>query len=346
MRQITAGVMGAGRIGTLHAESLLATSGVRLKSIVDPYADLGPWTSASITTGRDPDLILGDDEIEAVLVCSPTPTHADLIDAAAGAGKHIFCEKPIDLDPDRVRSTLATVERAGVKLQVGFNRRFDHSFSRVRGAVADGSVGDIHLIKITSRDPAPPPIDYVQSSGGIFVDMTIHDFDMVRFLSASEVAEVHAFGAVLVDPAIGRAGDADTAVTSLRLASGAFAVIENSRQAAFGYDQRVEVFGSRGGVEALNEVPAQVRLTTAGGTRTETPLYFFLERYKQSFVAELEAFFSSVREDCRPPVGGQDGLAALLIALAAQRSVAESRPVPVEASGSFPTGQVPCPPDP
>jgi myo-inositol 2-dehydrogenase/D-chiro-inositol 1-dehydrogenase len=341
MRQVTVGVLGAGRIGGLHAGSLLVMPGVRLKSIIDPYADLGPWTSASITTGRDSDLILGDDEIEAVLVCSPTPTHADLIDAAAGAGKHIFCEKPIDLDPDRVRATLANVERAGVKLQVGFNRRFDPTFSRVREAVADGSIGDVHLIKITSRDPAVPPIDYVESSGGIFVDMTIHDFDMVRFLSGSEVVEVHAFGAVLVDPAIGRAGDVDTAVTSLRLASGALAVIENSRQAVFGYDQRVEIFGSRGAVEAFNEVPAQVRLTTARGARTENPLYFFLERYQTSFVAELEAFFASVREDCRPPVGGQDGLASLLIGLAAQRSVAEGRPVPVEAQGSFPTGQAP-----
>jgi myo-inositol 2-dehydrogenase/D-chiro-inositol 1-dehydrogenase len=259
MRQVTVGVLGAGRIGGLHAGSLLVMPGVRLKSIIDPYADLGPWTSASITTGRDSDLILGDDEIEAVLVCSPTPTHADLIDAAAGAGKHIFCEKPIDLDPDRVRATLANVERAGVKLQVGFNRRFDPTFSRVREAVADGSIGDVHLIKITSRDPAVPPIDYVESSGGIFVDMTIHDFDMVRFLSGSEVVEVHA-------------------VTSLRLASGALAVIENSRQAVFGYDQRVEIFGSRGAVEAFNEVPAQVRLTTARGARTENPLYFFLER--------------------------------------------------------------------
>jgi myo-inositol 2-dehydrogenase/D-chiro-inositol 1-dehydrogenase len=333
MRPIVAGILGAGRIGTLHANNVVGMPGVRLKAIADPYADLGRWTAASIATGREPELILEDDEIEAVLICSPTPTHAGLVEAAAAAGKHVFCEKPIDLEPARVRVTLAAVERAGIKLQVGFNRRFDPTFSRLRAAVVDGTVGDVHLVKITSRDPATPPIEYVRSSGGIFVDMTIHDFDMVRFLAGSEVVEVHAFGAVLIDPAIGQAGDVDTALTSLRLASGALAVIENSRQAVFGYDQRVEVFGSKGGVEALNEVPAQVRSRTRQGTGSEKPLYFFLERYQRSFVVELEAFFDAIREDRNPPVGGRDGLASLLIGRAAQRSMLERRAVRVEPEG-------------
>jgi myo-inositol 2-dehydrogenase/D-chiro-inositol 1-dehydrogenase len=331
MREVTAGILGAGRIGKLHGDNLVAMPGVRLKAISDPYADLEPWAKTGVDTAREAKAILDDDEIEAVLICSPTPTHADLIDAAATAGKQIFCEKPIDLDPDRVRKTLDAVERAGVKLQVGFNRRFDPTFSRVRNAVEDGSVGDIEMIRVTARDPEPPPITYVKCSGGMFVDMTIHDFDMVRFLSGSEVEEVHVYGAVLVDPAIGTAGDVDTAVTSLKLTNGALAVIENSRRAVYGYDQRIEVFGSRGCAEARNEVPARVRLSTVDGVRSEKPLYFFLERYQQSFLAELEAFFDCIRNDTEPLVGGRDGLMSLLIGLAATRSLQEKRPIPLES---------------
>jgi len=197
--------------------------------------------------------------------------------------------------------------------------------------VVDGEIGDVHLVKVIARDPSPPPPEYVADSGGMFLDMTIHDFDMVRFLSGSEVEEVQAFGAVLVDPAIGEAGDIDTAVVTLKLANGALAVIENSRKAVFGYDQRLEVFGSEGGVEAYNESPCQVRLRTADGIRAENPLFFFLERYQRSFVVELEAFVASIREDREPPVGGCDGLMSVLIGLAAAQSMAENRPVKVEA---------------
>jgi myo-inositol 2-dehydrogenase/D-chiro-inositol 1-dehydrogenase len=332
MKIITVGVLGAGRIGRLHTENLFRMAGVRVKSIADPYADFGAWPPEGIKTGVDPSLVLDDPEIEAVLICSPTPTHADFSEAAATAGKHIFCEKPVDLDPERIRRTLKVVDAAGVKLQVGFNRRFDPTFSRVRQAVVDGDVGDIHIVKITSRDPEAPPVEYVESSGGIFLDMTIHDFDMVRYLTGSEVEEVHAMGAVLIDPAIGEAGDVDTAVTSLKMANGALAVIENSRQAVYGYDQRVEVFGSRGSAEAGNETANRVTLSTGDGVRSDTPLYFFLERYQASFVAELEAFFASVRDDREPPVGGRDGLISVLIGLAAARSMAENRPVKVESA--------------
>jgi myo-inositol 2-dehydrogenase/D-chiro-inositol 1-dehydrogenase len=331
MKQITVGILGAGRIGQVHGNNLLRMPGVKLKTVTDPYVDFTSWPPAPVVTGKEAELILEDDEIEAVLVCSPTPTHADLTERAARAGKHVFCEKPIDLDPERINRTLAVVADSGIKLQVGFNRRFDPTFARVRQAVIDGGVGEIHLVKITSRDPEAPPADYVRTSGGIFLDMTIHDFDMVRFLTGSEVEEVYATGAVLIDPAIGEAGDVDTAVTTLKMTNGAIAVIENSRQAVYGYDQRVEVFGTGGSAEAANETANRVKLSTGAGVCSDKPLYFFLERYQASFVAELEAFFSSVRHDKPTPVGGRDGLMSVLIGLAASRSLAGNRPVRVGA---------------
>ena len=331
MKKITVGVVGAGRIGKIHADNLLAMPGVRLKSVADPYLVPDDWSSRGIAPTLDPEDIFNDSEIEAVLICSPTPTHAEFTEIAAKAGKHVFCEKPIALDPDRIRKTLGVVEKAGIKLQVGFNRRFDPTFARVRQAVVDGEIGEVHLVKVVARDPSPPPPEYVADSGGMFLDMTIHDFDMVRFLSGSEVEEVQAFGAVLIDRAIGEAGDVDTAVVTLKMSNGALAVIENSRRAVFGYDQRLEVFGSEGGIEAANESPCQVRLRTAAGIRAENPLYFFLERYQRSFVVELEEFVASIREDREPAVGGRDGLMSVLVGLAAAQSLAENRPVKVEA---------------
>ncbi|HSL19316.1 MAG TPA: inositol 2-dehydrogenase [Methylomirabilota bacterium] len=330
MKTITVGVLGAGRIGRLHTDNLLRMPGVRVKAIADPFVDFTGWPPDGVATGVDPGLVLGDHEIEAVLICSPTPTHAPFTEAAAAAGKHVFCEKPIDLEPGRIRRTLEAVERAGVKLQVGFNRRFDPTFARVRRAVVDGDVGTVQIVKITSRDPEAPPVSYVQSSGGIFLDMTIHDFDMVRFLTGGEVAEVFAMGAVLIDPAIGEAGDIDTAVTTMVMADGALAVVENSRQAVYGYDQRVEVFGSKGSAEAGNETPNRVTVSGADGVRADNPLYFFLERYQASFLAEMAAFFDCIRDDREPPVGGLDGLMSVLVGQAAARSIVERRPVPVE----------------
>ena len=296
------GILGVGRIGKLHAENVIGMPGVRLKAVADPFLEPEEWKSRGIEAAVDPGLVIDDPGIEAVLICSSTPTHADLMERSARAGKHIFCEKPIDLDPERVRRTLAATERSGVKVQIGFNRRFDPSFARLRQAVVDGAIGDVHLIKIVARDPSPPPIGYVRDSGGMFLDMTIHDFDMVRFLSGSEVEEVQALGAVLVDPAIGRAGDVDTALVVMRLASGALAVIENSRKAVYGYDQRIEVFGSKGGIEAPNEVPSQVQVRSPKGVRSENPHYFFLERYRQAYIEELEAFVACIREDRESPL--------------------------------------------
>ena len=332
MKPITVGILGAGRIGQDHGNNLQRLAGLELKAVTDPYVDFTSWPPSPVATGVDPDLILLDDEIDAVLVCSPTPTHADLTERAAKVGQHVFCEKPIDLDPVRIRRTLAIVEESGVKFQVGYNRRFDPTFARVRRAVTDGEVGEIQLIKITSRDPEAPPAEYVRDSGGIFLDMTIHDFDMVRYLTGSEVEEVYAAGAVLIDPAIGEAGDVDTAVTTLKMTNGAIAVIENSRQAVYGYDQRVEVFGSGGSAEAGNETPNRVTVSSLDGVRSDKPLYFFLERYQASFVAELESFFASIRDDEPTPVGGMDGLMSVLVGLAASKSLAENRPVQVEGT--------------
>lgn len=330
MRPVTVAILGAGRIGKLHAENILRMSGVHLKRVVDPYLD-EPWArNLGLETSYHGDAILSDDEIEAVIICSPSTLHAEQIIQAAHAGKHIFCEKPIALDPDRIVEALEVVHRKGVKLQVGFNRRFDVNFRRLRETVVSGEIGRIYLIKITSRDPSPPTIEYVKDSGGIFLDMTIHDFDMVRYLSGSEVEEVYATGSVLVDPAIGETGDVDTAITTMKLKNGALAAIDNSRQAVYGYDQRVEVFGSKGNMVALNKTPSQTVLSTEEGVVSDGPLYFFLERYRESYLSEIEEFIQAIREDREPSVTGNDGLVAIRIGLAAKRSLSEGRPVQVE----------------
>ena len=332
MAKITVGIVGAGRIGKIHAENIrYFIPEARIKAVADVVVSdkLGDWARAlgieKVT--RDPREIMSDGEVDAVVICSSTDTHADMVIAAAQAGKHVFCEKPVDLTVEKVKRALAAVEQAGVKLQVGFNRRFDHNFRRVRELVQSGALGDPHLIRITSRDPAPPPPEYVKVSGGIFLDMTIHDFDMARYLAGSEVVEVYAKGAVLVDPAIGKAGDVDTAAVMLTFASGAIGVIDNSRRAVYGYDQRVEVFGSKGCATAANDTPSTVVVSGEQGVQGDKPLYFFLERYKQAFIDEMKEFFAALVQGKPTPVGGIDGLKPILIGLAAKRSLAEHRPV-------------------
>ncbi len=330
---IQVGVIGAGRIGKIHAENIrYFIPEARLRAVADPVADtLLDWARGlgveRVT--RDAREVLADEGIDAVVVCSSTDTHADMVIAAAGSRKHVFCEKPVDLSVEKVKRALAAVEKAGVKLQVGFNRRFDHNFRRIRDLVQSGALGAPHLIRITSRDPAPPPPDYVKVSGGIFLDMTIHDFDMARYLSGSEVVEVYAQGAVLVDPAIGKAGDVDTAAVTLTFESGAIGVIDNSRRAAYGYDQRVEVFGSKGCATCSNDTPSSVVVSSEQGVQGDKPLHFFLERYRQAFVDEMKEFFAALVHDRPTPVGGIDGLKPVLIGLAAKRSLAEHRPVRV-----------------
>jgi myo-inositol 2-dehydrogenase/D-chiro-inositol 1-dehydrogenase len=264
-----------------------------------------------------------------VLICSSTDTHAPFIEAAARAGKHIFCEKPIALNLDATAHALRAVERAGVKLQIGFNRRFDANFVRARRAVESGEIGEPHILHLVSRDPAPPPIEYVKVSGGLFLDMTIHDFDMARYLIGSEVEEVHALGAARVDPTIGEAGDVDTAVILLRFANGVFGTIDNSRRAAYGYDQRAEIFGSRGAVSVLNNYPNNAVLSTSHAVYRDLPLNFFMQRYVESYQREIEAFVQAVIEDTTVSVSGHDGWAALAIGMAAKQSWQEGRPVKV-----------------
>ncbi len=330
MKKLAIGVIGAGRIGKLHTDNLLRMPNAQVKIIADPYYDKAWVESRQLKATKNVDDVFSDKEIDAVLILSPSTLHAEQIIKAAHARKHIFCEKPIALDPALIREALDAVAQEGVKLQIGFNRRFDPNFKRLRQAVVTKKIGDLHLVKIASRDPAPPPLEYVKSSGGIFLDMTIHDFDMVRFLSGSEVDEVFATGAVLIDPKIGKAGDVDTAMTTLKLKNGALASIDNSRKAVYGYDQRIEVFGSKGSVEALNNTETRTVFTSAEGVISDRPLDFFLERYLNSYLSEIEEFIRAVVEDVDPPVCGFDGLAATLIGLAAKKSFELNQPVKVE----------------
>ena len=330
MNTVTLGVIGAGRIGKLHSVNLLKMPEAYLKMITDPYMDEAWAENHGLKVSPDLETILSDDEIEGVLILSPSNLHADQIMQAAKARKHIFCEKPIALDPDIIINVLNVVEEQGVKLQVGFNRRFDPDFKRLKQAVDCGKIGRLYFIKITSRDPAPPPLEYIQSSGGIFLDMTIHDFDMVRYLSGSDVYEVYAAGAVLIDQVFADAGDVDTAVTTLKLKSGALAVIDNSRQAVYGYDQRIEVFGSKGSITAENNTATRTILTVSEGVISDKPLDFFLERYRESYRVEIQEFVRAIREDLETPVSGIDGLKPILIGRAAQRSLDEGKPIKVE----------------
>ena len=325
------GIIGAGRIGKIHARNLATRiPGARLVAIADPIysaaCELAEQLGAAVATA-DYHEVIANSEIDAVAICSSTNTHAQLIIEAAQAGKAIFCEKPIAYDLRKIDEALNAVEKAGVPLQIGFNRRFDPNFRRIHEMVAQGKIGDPHILRITSRDPAPPPIEYVKVSGGMFFDMTIHDFDMARFLMGSEVEEIYAVGGVLVDSRIGEAGDIDTAVVTLYFKNGAIGTIDNSRKAVYGYDQRVEVFGSDGVVMAHNETPDRAVYASAEGVQSAKPLYFFLERYEQSFIDEMQQFVDSVQQGTRPPVEGIDGRIPVVMAMAATRSLKEHRPV-------------------
>ena len=330
---VRVGVIGAGRIGKIHIENLCyRVPNVEVVAVADiALEETRGWVKQFGITNvvADPMQIIEDETIDAVLICSPTDLHAEQIIATAKAGKDIFCEKPIANDIQKTKAALRAVEEAGVKLQLGFNRRFDPNFKRVRELVENGDVGELHLVKITSRDPAPPPISYVKVSGGIFMDMTIHDFDMARYLTGGEVTEVYAHGEVLIDPEIGKVGDYDSAVTILKFDNRVTCVIDNSRQAAYGYDQRVEVFGSKGSAVAHNKKPTDVEVSTEHAVSTDKPLYFFLERYMESFARELQDFFKALASGQEPPVTGHDGLQSLYIATAATKSAKENRPVPI-----------------
>ena len=325
------GVIGTGRIGRLHAENLTyRIPEANLLAVSDIFVEAAEQVAARLgvpAAYKDHRRILDDKSIDAVLICSSTDTHARFIVDAAEAGKQIFCEKPIAHDLADIDRALAAVDRAGVKLMVGFNRRFDPHFARVREVVEAGEIGEPHILRIISRDPAPPPIDYIKVSGGIFLDMTIHDFDMARFLVGAEVEAVYATGGVMVDPAIGEAGDIDTALITLHFENGVLGSIDNSRQAVYGYDQRVEVFGSKGSVSADNNYPNTAVISDARRVHRDLPLNFFIERYTQSYVNEIGAFVECVVNDTSPPVTGIDGRIPVVMGLACARSLAERRPV-------------------
>ena len=331
---INVGIIGAGRIGKVHCESIMRyVKSATVKAIADPFLtdETKDWAKVLGVNEfyTDYHKILEDKDIQAVLICSSTDTHSTISLEAIAAGKHIFCEKPIDHDVNKILEVKKALENSNVKYQVGFNRRFDHNFKAARKAVEGGQIGDLNILKVCSRDPGAPPVSYIKVSGGIFLDMTIHDFDMVRFMSGSEVEEVFAYGAVLVDPAIGEAGDIDTAVISMKLANGAIAVIDNCRRASYGYDQRVEAFGSLGQVAISNDSESTAVVSDANGVHGEVPLNFFLERYMGAYVEEVSEFIDCVVNDKPVTVGLDCGLQPVLIGIAAKKSLETGVPVKI-----------------
>jgi len=321
------GVIGAGAIGRLHARHLASqVEGARLVAVSDVVPEVAESCAqeAGARAYGDHRELLANPQVEAVVISSPPDTHAEIIEQAAAARKQIFCEKPIDCDLEKIDRALAAVAGAGVKLQIGFNRRFDANYNAAHEAVAGGKVGRPLIIHIVSRDPKLPVVSDTRSVAGMFLDMTIHDFDMARYLTGSEVTEVFA----LADRRLHDAGDLDTALVTLRFADGAYGTIDNG-QTAYGYDQRVEVFGTDGMVATENERPHSATLTDSAGSHSVLPLYFFIERYAESYRRELEAFVECIQRDTEPPVTGRDGRMAVVIALAAQRSCDEGRPVPL-----------------
>jgi myo-inositol 2-dehydrogenase/D-chiro-inositol 1-dehydrogenase len=320
------GLLGAGRIGKVHAKAITGDGNARLVAVADAFPAAAQAVADQYGCAvRSTDQILAADDIDAVVICTPTDTHADLIEGFAQAGKAIFCEKPIDLSLDRVKACLDVVRSTRATLMVGFNRRFDPHFAAVRAEIDAGTIGAVEQVVITSRDPGPPPAEYITRSGGIIRDMTIHDFDMARFLLGEEVATVGATASVLVDPKIGELGDYDTVSVILTTASGRQCIIGNSRRATYGYDQRIEVHGALGMVAAENQRPVSIEVANARGY-TRPPLHdFFMTRYTAAYAAEIAAFIAAVRSKGNATPSGEDGLAALALAEAALLSVAEKR---------------------
>lgn len=330
MKKINVAVAGLGRIGKIHLKNLCRNfPEIKVVAVMDVFDEskaIADEYNIPVFV-KDFDELLAVPGVDAVVICSPTDTHAGYVVKAAKAGKQIFCEKPLDLSLDRVKEVLTIVEECGVKLMLGFNRRFDPEFKKIRQLVVNDAVGDVQIVKITSRDPGPPPVSYVKVSGGMFLDMTIHDFDMARYISGKQVKEVFAKGAVMVDPEIGKAGDIDTAIITLTFEDHSMAVIDNCRKAVYGYDQRLEVFGSKGMAQAENNFPNNHKLYTESGVSGDLPLHFFLERYNASYNQEIREFIDALVSGGKMPVDGTDGLLSIAIGLAAKKSVAEARPV-------------------
>ncbi|MDE2016479.1 MAG: inositol 2-dehydrogenase [Hyphomicrobiales bacterium] len=326
------GLIGAGRIGRIHGKNAANRADGELRLVADADAKaakaLADETGAKVA---DIDGVIGDKSIDAVLICAPTDMHADLIERAAKAGKAVFCEKPVDLDSDRIRKCLKAVEAAGATLMIGFNRRFDPNFAELKARLDKGVAGEVEIVSVISRDPSPPPVSYIARSGGLFRDMMIHDFDMARFLLGEEPIAVTAVGGSLVDKAIGAAGDVDTAAALLETKSGRIAQITNSRRATYGYDQRVEVHGSKGMLRAGNVLETTVEFAGAKGFSSDPALNFFLERYGRAYEAELDAFVKAVKSGKKPSPDGNDGLRAQVLADAATRSRETGKRIEIKA---------------
>ena len=328
-RSLRVGVLGLGRIGRIHAANLARhVSGATLAALADPATEPLAMAGAELGVDRlhaDYREVLTADDIDAVVVCTPTSTHYDVLTAAAAAGKHIFAEKPIDLDLGRIDAINAEVARHGVSMMVGFQRRYDPDFARLRDMVSGGAVGDIHIVRITSRDAVPPHESFIPTSGGIFLDMTVHDLDMVRFVTGREVTGVYARGSVMVDPMFASYGDWDTVVVTLTLEGGALATIDNSRRAVYGQDQRLEVFGSGGVVAATNHAVDRIVSANEAGGHSARLMAFFPERYADAYRREMQAFVDAVRHGQPMPVTGADGRAATALGMAARDSARENR---------------------
>ncbi|SDZ41792.1 myo-inositol 2-dehydrogenase / D-chiro-inositol 1-dehydrogenase [Evansella caseinilytica] len=333
MAKVKIGMIGAGRIGQLHAKNIIQSDMMELKGIADVYTDHLQGTELEKRAGyitNDPEEILKDKEIEAIFICTSTDTHVHYIEECARHGKHIFCEKPISFKIEETKSVLEAVKQAGVKFQVGFNRRYDKHFRQVKQLVEQGELGELHVIKITSRDPGTPPETYVKRSGGMFMDMTIHDFDMIRYLAGSEVKDITAKAGNLVDPMFEKYGDVDTAIITVTFENGTLGVIDNSRQAVYGYDQRIEVFGSEGSALAENELETNVVVAKRDFVRCAQPKHFFLDRYQDAFVDEINEFATAILTDCAFTCTGEDGWKAEQMAKAAKISYEENRTVRIE----------------
>lgn len=331
MNTLKLGIIGAGRIGKVHATSISQRiEQAEVIAIADPDIDEATQLGEKLKIPlifEDPLEVLQHPEIDAIVICSPTDTHTNFIEIAATQKKHIFCEKPVDLDLNKIKNALNIVNSAGIQMMVGFNRRFDPNFAKIKALVAEGKIGDPQVLKITSRDPSPPPPQYIKSSGGLFLDMAIHDFDMARFIVQDEVEEIYSKGAVMIDDEIGKLGDIDTAITTLQFKNGAMGVIDNSRKAVYGYDQRLEIFGSEGMAKIDNNLPENHEFFDGSGSHRSLPLNFFMERYTESYYLEMFEFVNAIRKGMPLSVSGNDGLQSVAIGLAAKKSVDEKRPV-------------------
>jgi myo-inositol 2-dehydrogenase/D-chiro-inositol 1-dehydrogenase len=329
MNKIKIFVVGLGRIGKIHLTNLQAMDEVEIVGICDPTDEAKVFSSKAGLKFYQKDFrdIASEVQADAIVICSPTDTHANYVSLAAKKGIDVFCEKPLDLSLEKVKEVLKTVNESKIRLMLGFNRRFDSEFQSVKEKIVNGHIGDIHTIKITSRDPSPPPISYIKSSGGMFLDMTIHDFDMIRYLTDKEIVEVYAKGDSLINSEIAKAGDIDTAIVNLTFEDGSMAVIDNCRKAVYGYDQRVEVFGSKGMVQSKNKFDNHSLTYTEKGVTSSLPQHFFLERYADAYKKEINHFIDCIRHKKTPKVSGYDGLMSLLLGLCAKESLNCNKPV-------------------